>query len=735
MRIPLDYYRILGVPTQVTDEQLTQAYQDRSLQLPRREYSEAAIAARRQLLNRAYEILSNPEKRALYDQQAWGNRQSSDEESQQDSLISQTETELESSQASLNPEIEVNIEQLTGGLLIYQELGEYELVIKFAGAYLPQPPAIITDKIDASLRVRSDILLSLALAYLELSREQWQHREYEQAARSGEQGLELLRKEALFPKIMGEINTELNKLRPYRILELLAKPLECDRERQKGIDLLKAMLQERQGIDGKGNDRSGLAIDDFLRFIQQIRTYLTVKEQQELFGAEAQRPSAVAAYLEVYTLIARGFVNKQPSQLIEAQIILKRLSKHQDISLEQAICALFLGQTQTATQALECVHDEKLLEMIREQSQGAPDLLPGLCAYAEQWLKNEVFSHFRDLTTQNYSLEDYFADKAVQTFLEQLSVEVTQKITAQTSQVKDTAAATQSNRVWQPKTARATRRIPASRYQSSPVLASAGGGVATLATPVLADLPLSWFGGAVEGSQPSNSDRYLVTTAYRQPPLNPPTQERAATPPRQHPPRRKSRRAAKRKPWLLGLAAIATLGLTGISLKWLQQSSSPLASLEREQLLLQLDQPPIAIPVANAGVVAVAGSLTEAGAKQVIEAWLANKSQAFGSKHQIESLKTILAEPLLLLWQDRASTLKKSQDYWQYQHQVEVTSLAQVPNNANRVSVEALVKETADFYQKGQLNPSRSYNDRLKVRYELVHQGDRWLIENIQVLK
>jgi DnaJ-class molecular chaperone len=67
VRIPLDYYRILGVPIQATDSQLSQAYHDRALQLPRREYSDAAIEARKQLLDEAYSVLSDPEQRAEYD--------------------------------------------------------------------------------------------------------------------------------------------------------------------------------------------------------------------------------------------------------------------------------------------------------------------------------------------------------------------------------------------------------------------------------------------------------------------------------------------------------------------------------------------------------------------------------------------------------------------------------------------------------------------------------------------
>ena len=56
MRIPLDYYRILSVPVKATAEQLEQAYSDRLLQQPRREYSETAIEARQQLIEYSYQV-------------------------------------------------------------------------------------------------------------------------------------------------------------------------------------------------------------------------------------------------------------------------------------------------------------------------------------------------------------------------------------------------------------------------------------------------------------------------------------------------------------------------------------------------------------------------------------------------------------------------------------------------------------------------------------------------------
>ena len=69
MRIPLDYYRILSVPVKATPEQLEQAYRDRLLQQPRREYSESAILARQKLIQHSYQVLSDSGQRAIYDAQ------------------------------------------------------------------------------------------------------------------------------------------------------------------------------------------------------------------------------------------------------------------------------------------------------------------------------------------------------------------------------------------------------------------------------------------------------------------------------------------------------------------------------------------------------------------------------------------------------------------------------------------------------------------------------------------
>lgn len=330
MRIPLDYYRILGLPLAASEEQLRQAYSDRRQQLPRREYSQAAIESRKKLIERAFAVLSDPKQRQAYDRlyfvQACGSN--GDYHPTNGVVVENQALSSNGDGDSSQLGIEINQEEFIGALLLLQELGEYELVLKLGHPYLlnkngNSASASATCETEMSAQIsteRGDVILTVALACLEIGREQWQQGHYENAAVSLETGEQLLAQEDLFPNVRGEIQSDIYRLRPYRILELLALPPEKVAERRQGLQLLQEILDERGGVDGTGDDQSGLSVDDFLRFIQQLRKHLTVAEQHKLFEAESKRPSAVATYLAVYALIARGFSQRQPAWIQHGMI-------------------------------------------------------------------------------------------------------------------------------------------------------------------------------------------------------------------------------------------------------------------------------------------------------------------------------------------------------------------------------------------------------------------------------
>ena len=751
MRIPLDYYRIIGVPIEATDELLSQAYGSlldrsasagRSSQLPLQEYSSEALDARQKLLEQAYQVLSDPKARSEYNEQS----------------------------ESAGPSLEIADSELVGALMILQELGEYELVLRLAHPYL-DPHHTMRGTIRSE-----DLVLTIALTCLELSREQWQQGEYENAAASGETGQDLLLRFGLFPDLRRVIESDLDKLRPYRILELLALSTESV-ERPQGLQLLQEMLQERGGIDGNGNDGSGLNIDDFLCFIQQLRSYLTVAEQQELFSGEARRPSAVASYLAVYADLARGFAEKSPAFIARAAEMLVQLGQRQDVHLEQAISALLLGQTEAANHALELSGESEALTFIREHSEGEPDLLPGLCLYGESWLETEVFSHFRDLDNHPVSLKDYFAEEQVQAYLGQLSAsesDTVYPLVADPEEVTDSDAEKSFTQTLKENSNNHSVGVESNADES--VTTGVGTSIATIPKlqphcEALRKLCVSFakLCEALRSNRPRRPAQGVPPKASR---VSVPRKRPACVPavllpktassPRRGLKKKRSGRelirqwlrkgvkrynglregqlmrvgwikANARNPkllvWLV-LAVILAGGSFGFVLSKLF-GGPPIPRKEVEKLSIHLNKPAVPIPPIELPVDVGPKPLSKEEGKKAIAAWLSAKSNAFGSRYQIDQLKTILVDPELKKRSDNAKEQKKSDSYKELEHK-NLTVLSVNNSGENRATVIAEVRENDKKFQNGKL--IKNDDDIVKAKYNLVRQNSKWLIEKIEVL-
>ncbi len=708
MRIPLDYYRILGLPIQATNDQLRQAHRDRTLQLPRREYSDAAITARKQLIDQAYAVLFDLEHRQQYDASFLAKTYEFSPETDLLSAHAPSAYVGANEAAEIDPHapsIEIEQPQFIGALLILQELGEYELVLKLGRPFLTGGTASLKDgQYGEPAIVFSDVVLTVALACLELGREQWQQTQYENASEALETGQQLLLREGLFANVRGEIQSDLYRLRPYRVLELLAMSEEMVEARSKGIGLLQAMLHDRGGIDGANDDQSGLNVDDFLRFIQQIRAYLTAEEQQYLFEREANRPSAVATYLAVYALLARGFADHYPELVLRAKQYLTRLSDRQDVNLEKAVCSLLLGQTEEASQALELSQEQNSIAFIRQHSQESPDLLPGLCLYAERWFQDEVFPHFRDLTECQAVLKDYFANAHVQSYLEQLP---------------DVEVANRQLPFWSPvATGLPNRGVPdrgnavyASGNGSHPIMesreASANSDsyirereirereteqaslIAAAKARITSRSATATLGSDVPGSSlmpMAERDGEAVLEGQQEISRSIDQSDRPHSSPgggsnRNH---RTDRRkiAPQFARWFLpGLALLGVVAL-GFFLSWLakgwQTNSGQIAQQQDEKLLVQLDKPLMDL---GKGAIApiTAATLDKVSAQSVLSSWLAAKSKAMGSTYEMDQLSTILVDPSLSAWRTDAEDLKRNSEYRVYKHDVVVESVELLP--------------------------------------------------------
>ncbi|MFN6180363.1 MAG: IMS domain-containing protein [Dolichospermum sp.] len=761
MRIPLDYYRILGLPLAATEEQLRQAYSDRIVQLPRREYSTTAISSRKDLISEAYMVLLDAKKRKSYDELYLSHIYTDNTTADQAPLsISPTE----SNSQRLDPStlsIEISPDRFIGSLLILQELGEYELVLKLGRPHLVNKPSKISVKTGNRLTQAEipenldlpDIILTVSLACLELGREEWQQGNYENAAISLETGEELLAREGLFPTVRAEMTADLYKLRPYRILELLALPKEQVAKRQQGLELLQSILEDRGGIDGSGNDQSGLNIDDFLRFIQQIRHFLTVSEQHKLFELESKRPSAVATYLAVYSLIARGFAQRQPALIRQAKQMLMQLAKRQDVHLEQSLCALLMGQTEEATRVLELSQEYEALAFIREKSQDSPDLLPGLCLYTEKWLQQEVFPHFRDLGKQKAALKDYFADRQVQAYLESLptDVQTTERpvIHPQSFPQPDTNHfrhhARETGETHQYHQQPSNPELPETHHRPQP-------------EPSRISMS-RWNHTATNGSVANQGSQIPVTPigATSSSKSHPGNHTSKPATNHQHPRRRRRKPSANNIPqrflqsqtnflssldpktrlvWMVsfslgGVVVFSLLVSTTVELVKNIFFSHP--SLQGEQLAIELNQPPITIPDPNGQSQPRDEELTNKTAKEVIETWLSAKASALGENHDINGLNKILTGPVLSQWRSLAQQEQEDKRYRQYKHDVKVESVSKKRTDRNYVSVDATVQEVTQFYENSR--QKKSSHENLRVRYELVHKEGKWLIQRMSVIQ
>jgi ARC6-like, IMS domain/DnaJ domain len=816
VRIPLDYYRILSVPVKANSAQLEQAYNDRLLQQPRREYSEDAVAARQQLIQYSYQVLSSPEQRASYDAQFLLNMQplATPEFLEQNegsikaatSVVTESGTDVDqgeslpvvaevpeeiSTVAPANPTIDIAANQIVGALLILHELGEYEIVLSlgiddFNRREVKQRSLVAEDELSLDT-TQEDLILVLALAYMELGREQWHRREYENAALSAQLGVDLLQQKSLFSHLQLELEQDLAKLRPYRVLELISQNPANSAARTEGFALLQSMLMQRQGIEGKGEDRSGLNFEQFLRFIQQLRTYLTSSEQQQLFDNDSQSKSAIANYLAVYALLGRGFCLKQPELILRAQRKLDYLSEKQDVSWEQSIAALLLGHTEKAIHKLRKSPDASQLQQVEQHALGNSDLLPGLCVYGEQWLLQDVIAQFSDLSTTELTLKEYFADRQVQTYLEELilptieqTVEkpaVVQPPTVLNSLTEEETSNSKIMSLWRnifssekPKTkAQEKTTVPqvhsmgsmAREQEGSPRISEQkGSSTATIERhPAISDttssgLKFSPESVTVKNNQQNNQPKKPRPQKSLSLPLESKqtravpesvmgkVQGKAQKKAQKKAPGNKRKKRSSQAIWQ-GWLFVASLILGVGTLSYLGAKlmlAPPSKTAQDGQLAITLHQPSVKLPLPKTqSAVAkpkptAAPTITEQS-RQAIQAWLTSKSAAFGKEHQIDSLNSILAEPLLTTWRDRAKTYQEENIYREYHHEIVMRSAKIDSQDQNKATVEAEVKETAKHYQSGQLDNAQSYDDNLLVRYQLIRQGEKWLIQATEVLK
>jgi tetratricopeptide (TPR) repeat protein len=837
VRIPLDYYQILGVPESDLSG-LEQAYQDRLLQLPQQEYSDAAIESRKRLITVAYEILSDPIQRDAY--------AAAQQALTIEPLSSTDRADPASAALYRRPELDIATEHFLGGLLILFELGEYEEINSICMPYLgnngrgsnsgslhPQPQISISPS--GNLRsepsakntplplnklkhtatgshiipLKPDIVLAMVSSFWQLGEREWRDGCHEEAVIHYETAKKILIQEDLFPQIQGEIDRKLDRLRPYRISSSISLSLDRHDLRRQGIQFLEELLESACTNEVKCQERFALNSESTIAFVHENLPYLTAAEQRNLFsqlardshqlGSKALNVMQLACtYLHVHALIAQGFAYRNPQSIYTAQQILQyRLSQRIDVTLEQAICALLLGQIEEANQILATAAESAPLIVIRQQSQGEPDLLRGLFWYVESWLKDEAFPCFRDLAASDPSLDAYFNDRDVQDFADRVPVNDSRingwaTSTPQLIDVPPSGDLSATEQRSEPDTA--TDRVERSLIAKS----VRGDRLPNAASPLPSDRwGVNNINPAIRVEQipPEPPPTIAVTPQEQDPtkvihleserirrrsaptartidgqlerfemeerrqiplPLDASSQLVPAVKPGQlMAPRTTVRtRRTRRSP---NIPRILLVGTGGVTCVWgavwlattavgiLMKSPATTGAITSDPTPRVPKNPNFTKPTAPDATPATATTaLTPDIAQATVAKWLSAKASSLNQDRQVDRLPDILAEPALSKAMDRARTAKAEGIYWQYKHQnLEIASIvggaSPVENRANptadTATVTARVREDAQFYQGDRLDPSRSYSKQLVVKYNLVRQKDGWYIKDMGVVK
>jgi hypothetical protein len=378
--LPIDHFRLLGVGPSSDAQTVLRTLQLRLDRPPDEGFTAESLQARAELLRSSADLLSDAPRRAAYEADL---------------------TALTGSSAPVVPVLEIPSSKEVGGLLLLLEADLALEAFEMACANLqpPQAPALGSGR-------EADLALLAGLACLGACQDFEQQRRYERAALILQQGLQLLQRMGQRPDLRERMNGELDRLTPYRVLDLLNRDLSSTAERREGMALLEQLVERRGGLEG--DDDPTFPSDEFRTFFKQIRALLTVQEQVDLFSRWGDAGSPTADFLATTALTASGFAQRKPERIAAAR---ERLLASQRAGVEPLLAnlSLLLGEVDTARASFETGASRELHAWAARQS---GDSLGQLCAYCRDWLSRDVLPGYRDLES-DADLDAYFSDRDV----------------------------------------------------------------------------------------------------------------------------------------------------------------------------------------------------------------------------------------------------------------------------------------------------------------------------------
>ena len=387
MELPLDHFRLIGVSPSATSEEILRAFQLRLDKTPDEGFTYEVLSQRSELLRLTADLLTDPDSRREYE-----------------NLLLNGASGLD---FSSNREV--------AGLILLWESGSSKEAFKITRKALqpPQTPALGSSR-------EADLTLLAALTSRDAAIREQDQRSYSNAADFLQEGIQLLQRMGKLEELRKTLEEDLVSLLPYRILDLLSRDLNEYDSHKKGLSMLENLIVKRGGLEGKNKSEYAdyLNQQEFESFFQQIKPFLTVQDQIDLFLELQKSGSSEAGFLAFLSLTAIGFARRKPEKLFEARKILKKLNLSGLDSMPLIGCLdLLLADVEQSSARFLSSSDENLRDWLNNYS---GEKLEAICVFCKNWLENDVLVGYRDINLKEVDLDSWFEDREIQAFIEQI---------------------------------------------------------------------------------------------------------------------------------------------------------------------------------------------------------------------------------------------------------------------------------------------------------------------------
>ena len=385
MELPLDHFRLIGVSPSATSEEILRAFQLRLDKTPEYGFTYEVLTQRSELLRSTADLLTNNENRKKYED-----------------LVVNGASGLE---FASNREV--------AGLILLWESGSPKEAFKLVRKALqpPQTPALGSSR-------EADLTLLAALTSRDAAIKEQDQRCYANAADFLQEGIQILQRMGKMSELRKSLEDDLSALLPYRILDYLSRDISDIETHKKGISMLFNYICKRGGLEGQKKPEKDAILNqrNFEVFFQQVKSFLTVQEQINLFLNLQKKGSDEAGFLAFLALTAEGFANRNPEKIFDAYRIIRNLNLPEvDLMPLMGCLDLLLANVEKAEKNFLSSSDEELKNWL-DSYKG--EKLDAICLFCRNWLENEVLKGYRNIQINEVDLDEWFENNEIQEFIE-----------------------------------------------------------------------------------------------------------------------------------------------------------------------------------------------------------------------------------------------------------------------------------------------------------------------------